>query len=419
MEINYFTKNKTKILIIKFLVFIFPLTLVSGPLVPDLIISISSLLFIVFFYNEILFSLKNNLFIKIFFLFFLYLFISSFFSEVLSISLKSSFTYLRFVIFVCLVCYLHKNYPEIIYIFFLGLLFTFVILSLDANLQYFTGKNFFGFEPQQTPLRISGMFKDELVLGSYLSRLYPLLIGLFFLFFYKKKFFYLNIIILTILVSFTIFISAERTSIVLHFISLTLLTLFLNIPKKYKLFIFFSIICSSIIVVSNNIHIKQRVINETLLNSDNAKYIFSKVHHAHYLTSINIFIDKPIIGSGVKTFRYLCDLDKYKVDRFKKPFKYWQFSCSTHPHNIYIQLLSETGIFGFMFLFFFFITIVGNLFKNLPEKGVELYCRRAIYVCLFINFFPFAPSGNFFNNYVSMMYILPLAFMLLKLKNNN
>ena len=37
------------------------------------------------------------------------------------------------------------------------------------------------------------------------------------------------------------------------------------------------------------------------------------------------------------------DVGKYKVSIF---------SCSTHPHNSYIQVLSETGIIGFTFLIF-------------------------------------------------------------------
>ena len=95
--------------------------------------------------------------------------------------------------------------PNTKYIFFLGLLFTFVILCIDANFQYLTGKNFFGFEPQKTPLRISGMFKDELILGSFLSRLFPLLVGLFFLFFNQKKFFLLKCIFLSKINSFSNF----------------------------------------------------------------------------------------------------------------------------------------------------------------------------------------------------------------------
>jgi len=296
------------------------------------------------------------------------------------------------------------------------LLSTFIILCIDANFQYLTGRNFFGFEPQKVPLRISGMFKDELILGSFLSRLFPLLVGLFVLFFHKKKFFLLNLFFLTLLVTFTIIISAERTATALHLISILLLIFFLDIQKKFKFFAFISLFFVGVIFINSNVHVKHRVINETLLNSDKAKYVFSKVHHAHYLTAINIFLEKPLLGSGAKTFRYICDEDKYKVDRFKKPFKFWQFSCSTHPHNLYMQLLSETGIIGFIFLMCFFIYIIVNLFKKLPKNITETYYKKSIYICLFVNFFPFAPSGNFFNNYVSMIYILPISFMLLKTK---
>tara|TARA_A100001234_G_scaffold213969_1_gene217097 strand:+ start:884 stop:2143 length:1260 start_codon:yes stop_codon:yes gene_type:complete len=416
MEIINFLKINSKNLALKFIVFSFPLALVSGPLIPDLIISLSSLFFLIFFYKEFFNLIKKNLFIKIFFLFFLYLVINSFFSDFILVSIKSSLTYIRFVIFVCVIYYLYNRYPDIKYIFFLGLLFTFIILCIDANIQYLTGRNVFGFEPQKVPLRISGMFKDELILGSFLSRLFPLLVGLFVLFFHKKKYFLLNLFFLTLLVTFTIIISAERTATALHLISILLLIFFLDIKKKFKFFIFISLLIVSAIFINSNVHVKHRVINETLLNSDKAKYVFSKVHHAHYLTAINIFLEKPLLGSGAKTFRYICDEDKYKVDRFKKPFNFWQFSCSTHPHNLYMQLLSETGIFGFIFLMCFFIYIIVNLFKKLPKSITETYYKKSIYICLFVNFFPFAPSGNFFNNYVSMIYILPISLMLLKTK---
>ena len=195
MEIINSLKINFKNFGIKFLVFIFPFTLVSGPLIPDLIISISSLFFLIFFYKEFFNLIKNNYFIKFFLLFFIYLVINSFFSDFIFISIKSSLTYVRFIIFVCIIYYLYKNRPEIRYIFFLGLLLTFVILCVDANYQYLTGKNFFGFEPQKEPLRISGMFKNELILGSFLAKLFPLLVGLYFLFFYKNKFFLLNLLL--------------------------------------------------------------------------------------------------------------------------------------------------------------------------------------------------------------------------------
>ena len=80
---------------------------------------------------------------------------------------------------------------------------------------------------------------------------------------------------------------------------------------------------------------------ETLkLDSDKSRKImaFSYIHDQHYRTGIKIFQENFLLGSGPKTFRFLCDKNEYKVG---------PNSCSTHPHNTYIQLLSETGFLSF------------------------------------------------------------------------
>ena len=60
-----------------------------------------------------------------------------------------------------------------------------------------------------------------------------------------------------------------------------------------------------------------------------------------------MFKDKPIVGHGSGLFRFLCEDDKYYFN---------SLSCSTHPHNFYIQLLAENGILGLLIpLFYLFI----------------------------------------------------------------
>ena len=60
-----------------------------------------------------------------------------------------------------------------------------------------------------------------------------------------------------------------------------------------------------------------------------------------YLLSYKMFLDSPIIGIGPNNFRKVCNNQKYFVN---------QYSCSTHPHNTFIQIFAEIGIVGLLFI---------------------------------------------------------------------
>ena len=70
-------------------------------------------------------------------------------------------------------------------------------------------------------------------------------------------------------------------------------------------------------------------------------YVFSVMHFNHYLSAIEIFKDNKLFGIGPKNYRKICKNEKYYLN---------EFSCSTHPHNYFIQILAETGLIG-LFLF--------------------------------------------------------------------
>ena len=91
--------------------------------------------------------------------------------------------------------------------------------------------------------------------------------------------------------------------------------------------------------------------------------------------------------------------------------------CSTHPHNTYMQLLSEVGILGFLpvisiFLFSLYIIII-KVFSNILAK-VNYYSDHymILQIIIFLNLFPFIPSGSFFNNWISIIYFIPIGFLL-------
>ena len=108
----------------------------------------------------------------------------------------------------------------------------------------------------------------------------------------------------------------------------------------------------------------------------------------------------------LKVLRFVCKKEPYKIDIFDN--YNFRLNCGNHPHNTYLQLISETGIIGFGFVFLFFLYILMSLLKNFFnskkkfEKSFDF--KICILTCIFINLFPFTTTGNFFNNWLSIIY---------------
>jgi O-antigen ligase len=157
------------------------------------------------------------------------------------------------------------------------------------------------------------------------------------------------------------------------------------------------------------------MINQTLKDlgfSGNQFYFFSITHQSIYSTALKMFLDKPLFGHGTKMFRVVCNEEKYQTTNLENS----KFSCSSHPHNYYIQFLAETGIIGFLFLFSFYLFIFFKLIQAYFSKKHDNDFQIHIYLVILIVLFPIIPTGNFFNNWIAIQYILPIAF-LLKFKN--
>jgi hypothetical protein len=96
--------------------------------------------------------------------------------------------------------------------------------------------------------------------------------------------------------------------------------------------------------------------------------------------------------------------------------------CTTHPHNFYLQLISETGFIGFMFLTILFVYLVFSICKNFIYT--IFLKKRSRYtnfqICLLLGFIvtllPIIPNGNFFNNWLSMIMFLPVGFYIYSIK---
>jgi len=309
------------------------------------------------------------------------------------------------------------------------LIITFVIVILDGYCQFIFGYNSLG-QTRFHEFRISGFFGPELILGSYVSKMFPMIMVSFLILEENKKYFFFKISLLILSSVMLVLISGERAaffSIVLFcFIFLVLTDL---IKFKFKILILIATIFSLATVITFNEKTRLRFIDQTIYSFyggknftsqeskdtylDNAKsekklVIFTYDTQAHYASAYKMFLDNKFFGKGVKMFRKLCS---------KKEFEYDEWSCTSDAHNTYVQLLAETGIFGFLLIFTIFLLslleITKIFFKKVFNKN---YSVDNVNICLYgffvIYLWPLMPTGNFFNNWLSIILFFTSGFFM-------
>jgi O-antigen ligase len=278
--------------------------------------------------------------------------------------------------------------------------------------------------------RATSLFGDEEIMGSYVVRILPLIIGISFLLDMPKRNF---INLATLLISgFLIIISGERTAFAYFFF---LLTFYFFINRKQIFYFFVIFFTITLILYNYNSSSINRIFTHTINQQKNSEHFLSFRHEAHILTAYNMFLEKKLFGHGLKSFRNLCDQEQYNTQLNERKFSYVKKNplmplpydisqvvngCNTHPHNIYFQFLSEIGLIGFMlfFIFFFFICIkLFKFFKNFLNNN-KMQCSNNYIAsnfflfAIFTSMFPIFPSGNYFNNWLLIINALPLGFYL-------
>jgi len=385
-----------------------PLFLITGPFLPDLSVSICAILFIINSYKNSLTKYYKSYFFLYFIFFYIILIMSSLLSSEIIFSLKTSIPYVRFGIFSLSTWYLIDNNKKFLNYLLYAFLISFFFLITDGYTQFLTGKNLLGNDVIAT--RISSLFGDELIMGSYISRLFPIFFALcvYLKALDKNKYLYIFLIMLFILSELLIFLSGERAA--LFYLNLSAFFSIILI-KKYKLTRFFSLITCFVLfflISSVDNKYKVRIVDQTLIElgiKDNKKitYIFSSVHQDLYNISLSMFLESKAIGMGPKYFKKKC-IDYMKPNLAK--------NCSTHPHNNYIQLLAETGLLGFLIFSFIFILVIYFSLKHfflLIFRKKYYFNDYQIFLlsAILITFWPFVPTGNLFNNWLNVIYYLP------------
>ena len=405
--INYYKK----------LIYFIPISLTCSIFVTNLIITLCSIFFLIDTFRFRLFNYYRINFFNIFFTFFFLINISAIVNQNI-LSFKYSIGFLRYGLFSVLILYILDNDKNFIKNFCYILLSTVIFIITDAIIQLTFGVNLFSMKIQSytTGLEyITGIFGEEKKLGSFLSRIFPLVVISSIIVLKKNKNeFYCLPEILFILIGIVIIFTTERVAFFIYLSILYVILIKSKIFYKKKIIWHLSLIAIflTIIFLKPEIYekFKSTLYQFGILHPGYAEhdtsivkggyesdrlYFFSKFYSDQIINSYNIFKDNILFGIGPKNYH-------------KIQLNAW------HPHNYYAQILSELGIFSFLiilfilfFLLFKFLKIF--FFKKLSSEVDEI---NFIFITFFMVSLLPIPTGDFFNSWLNSIQFLPLGFFL-------
>ena len=430
-----------------YLYVLLPIFLITGPALPDISITLF-IFFSIIFKRNIILKINEPWMLLLFVLWGWFLLIS-FFAYNFEKSITDAIIFLRFILFIILSFLIFENISKkIIKNILLFILICCVFVSLDCLYQFYNysylegfGADIFGRRSDGLYGRLNGPFND-LVPGSYLSRL------LFFIFilylilknqnlsdnYYLKVFIYISVSLMLVVIYF----SGERMAVATT--SLGYLICFIFAKDLRKVILISTIISASFIVINISFHPHFKNIKIIESNSQHEGLVIQKSFECNqtkngicikefvsqptfievlknfeksaygeiYLSALHMWSDYKITGIGLNNFNLLCqDKDKYR--KYNK-----NFGCTTHPHNLYIQALVETGIVGFII----FITIVLVIFFKIyliKDKNIK-YCLISTYLTIF---WPLMSTGSFLKNWnmVFISFILSFCLIVSRIEN--
>lgn len=360
---------------------------------------IFNLLYIFYFSikNKILFKLKQNIFYRTSFLYFTIFYVTgliiNFFvgnSAINQITFFCLVFLFFFTFFLAYYFYLQKN----IYICFSRLVLYFnIFLVFDICLYRFFSISIFPFiediHDYYGNSRYAGVFLDRKVLGGYLCVTFPVIYNYLNLrlkntdlIFLKYSNFYLIMYFIGILltgdrrpafifgiITFFYYIFQKNKISYKAILSFLFLSLFIYLIFYLKPLLFNRFVLDTIHIISN-------------YNNYQKGDWFQLYHKSFGIISYSF--QNFMIGVGSKNFTKSC-------------IEIFNAGCSTHPHNLYVEMFVTFGVVGF----FIFCICLYKLCKFLIKllSILRLKDRFRVFTAFFVQtyfLFPFMPSGGLF-----------------------
>ena len=390
-----------------FLISILPISIIVGPSISLLNILLIVIVFLVNFKLDKI-KLENKFLFYLLLILYVYLIFNSFISIDYKEGIFRNLGFIRFIILFIAINFfftISKNNHKFLNFWSVVIL----IVVFDSFIEFSFGKNLLGYGDDLYVDRIVSFFKDEPIVGAYLLGFNFIIVGYYFEKFYKQNF-KLKLVLFLILFILVgcILITGERSNGIKAIIGI-MIFLFLNnkISTKIKISTFLLSLVLVGLIISNSNYLKVRYgqqLFSILLNDNQREQFFDggSIYLRLYKSGYAVFKDYPFFGVGNKNYRVITTKNiENKIND--------DYLLNTHPHQIYLELLSEHGLVGSIILLSIFFYLI---FKNLKiiilsRNSIQLGC----FTYLIINFLPILPSGSFFNDFSSTLFWINLSIM--------
>ena len=404
-----------------------PISFIAGNMIININV-IVLLLSALIFYGKEIFKIKYYLLDKFILIFFglvlftgivndLNFFVNDLYPKGFNTIIKS-ILFLKYLFLYMVLRFLIEKEDLDLKFFFLISSFGVLFVCFDIFYQFKFGEDIFGLKPLEGSRKLSGPFGDELIAGSYIQRFF--LFSFFIIpLFYNSKEKYLKIFIFFLLLIFTIglILSGNRMPFILFIFIICLFFLFQHQLRKFLIVTFlftgltFTIFYNFNEKVYHNFHNFYERVNSIITIIIQNDYSNPKApdHIKEFVTFYDTWKMNKYLGGGIKNFRWYCHHRQPGIH--SKP----GFICNMHPHNYYLEILTETGLVGFILIaIIFFITLRLTLQKIFFSKGTLSYQYTFLpFLLLFIaEIFPLKSTGSFFTTINTTYLFLILGIMI-------